>query len=49
PDGLIKDLYEKKAQFYHPDHNLGKEKEATEKFKRLQNAYEVICKARGIT
>ena len=48
PDGLIKDLYEKKAQFYHPDHNPGKEKEATEKFKRLQNAYEVICKARGI-
>ena len=48
PNDLIKDLYQRKVMFYHPDHNPGKEKEATEKFKRLQNAYEVICKARGI-
>ena len=43
PDGLIKDVYQKKCMFYHPDKG-GDEN----KFKRLQNAYEVICKAREI-
>ena len=43
PDVLIKDIYRRKATFYHPDKG-GDEN----KFKRLQKAYEVICKARGI-
>lgn len=43
PDDLIKDVYQKKAMFYHPDKGGD-----TNKFKRLQNAFEVICKDRGI-
>ncbi|GAH59030.1 unnamed protein product, partial [marine sediment metagenome] len=43
PEDLIKDVYQKKAMFYHPDRGGD-----PNKFKRLQNAYEVICKARGI-
>jgi len=43
PDALIKDVYQKKVMFYHPDRGGD-----ANKFKRLQNAYEVICKARGI-
>ena len=44
PEGLIKDIYRKKVAFYHPDKGGD-----PNKFKRLQNAYEVICKERGIT
>jgi hypothetical protein len=44
PDDLIKGVYRKKSMFYHPDKGGD-----PNKFKRLQNAYEVICKARGIT
>jgi len=43
PVELIKDVYKRKAFFYHPDRGGD-----PNKFKRLQNAYEVICKAREI-
>jgi len=43
PIDLIKDIYRRKVTFYHPDKGGD-----PNKFKRLQNAYEVICKARGI-
>jgi len=43
PIDLIKSVYQRKSMFYHPD--KGGE---VNKFKRLQNAYELICKARGI-
>ena len=43
PDDLIKDIYRRKTMVYHPDKGGD-----PNKFKRLQNAYEVICKSRGI-
>ncbi len=43
PLELIKDVYKRKAFFYHPDRGGD-----PNKFKRLSNAYEVICKARGM-
>lgn len=43
PDDLIKDVYRRKAAFYHPDKGGD-----PNKFKRLQNAYELVCKAKGI-
>ena len=43
PDDLIKDIYRRKVTFYHPDKGGD-----PNKFKRLQNAYDVICKAREI-
>ncbi len=43
PDDLIKDIYRRKTMVYHPDKGGD-----PNKFKRLQNAYEVICTARGI-
>ncbi|MBA7478239.1 hypothetical protein ES707_13662 [subsurface metagenome] len=42
PVALIKDVYRRKSQYYHPDH--GGEQE---KFKRLTSAYELILKSRG--
>lgn len=44
PDSLLKQVYRAKSMVYHPDVN----KEDEDKMKRLNNAYEVICKARGI-
>ncbi|MBA7669485.1 hypothetical protein ES703_77616 [subsurface metagenome] len=43
PNDLIKDIYRRKVLFYHPDKGGD-----PSKFKRLQNAYEVICTSRGI-
>jgi len=43
PDDLIKDIYRRKVLVYHPDKGGD-----PNKFKSLQNAYEVICKERGI-
>lgn len=42
PIELIRDVYRKKAMFYHPDKG-GSE----ERFKRLQVAYEMIMQSRG--
>ena len=44
PADLIKDIYRRKTMVYHPDKGGD-----PNKFKRLQNAYDVICKSRGIT
>ena len=44
PNDLIKDIYRRKVLFYHPDKGGD-----PSKFKRLQNAYEVICTSRGIS
>ena len=38
----IKKAYRKLAMKYHPDRNPGKEKEANEKFKQINEAYEVL-------
>ena len=38
----IKKAYRNLAMKYHPDRNLGKEKEANEKFKEINEAYEVL-------
>lgn len=43
PNDLITDIYQKKAMFYHPDRGGD-----TEKIKRLNNAYDLICKNRGM-
>jgi len=43
PDDLIKDIYRRKTMVYHPDKGGD-----PNKVKRLQNAYEGICTARGI-
>ncbi|MBA7506515.1 hypothetical protein ES706_05206 [subsurface metagenome] len=43
PDDLVKATYRQKSMFYHPDRGGD-----PNKFKRLQNAYEAICTARGI-
>jgi integrase len=42
PTALIKDLYRKKAGYYHPDKPGGD----AEKFKRLQDAYDLIMQSR---
>ncbi len=42
PLELIKDVYQKKAMFYHPD-KAGSD----EKMKRLNKAYELVMQARG--
>lgn len=44
PIELIKDVYKRKANFYHPDRGGN-----PEKFKKLTAAYELICKSRNIT
>jgi curved DNA-binding protein len=41
-DEEIKKAYRKMAMQYHPDRNAGKEKEATEKFKEINEAYGVL-------
>ncbi|MCD6567436.1 MAG: DnaJ domain-containing protein [Dehalococcoidia bacterium] len=41
-DEEIKKAYRKMAMKYHPDRNAGKEKEATEKFKEINEAYGVL-------
>ena len=41
-EGEIKKAYRKLAMKYHPDRNPGKEKEANEKFKQINEAYEVL-------
>lgn len=38
----VKKAYRKLAMKYHPDRNPGKEKEANEKFKEINEAYEVL-------
>ena len=43
PMELIKAVYQKKVNFYHPDHGGDKDK-----FIQLQQAYESICEARGV-
>ena len=42
PVELIKDVFRRKSMYYHPDKGGD-----TEKFKRLNNAYELIMKHRG--
>jgi len=44
PIEMIKDIYKKKSNYYHPDKQGGN----AEKFKRLQTAYELICKSRNV-
>ena len=41
-DNTIKKAYRNLAMKYHPDRNLGKETEANEKFKEINEAYEVL-------
>jgi curved DNA-binding protein len=41
-DADIKKAYRRLAMKYHPDRNPGKEKEATEKFKEINEAYGVL-------
>lgn len=43
PMDLIRSVYQRKSMFYHPDKGGD-----VSKFKRLQNAYELVCKARGV-
>jgi len=43
PMELIKQVYQRKATFYHPDHGGDKGK-----FIQLQQAYEAICQAQGV-
>ena len=38
----IKRAFRRMASLYHPDHNPWKPKEATEKFKEINQAYEVL-------
>jgi len=42
PPNLISDIYKKKAGYYHPDKGGD-----VDKFKRLQNAYDLIVSSRG--
>ena len=44
---IIKNAYRTLAKKYHPDHNPGN-KAAEEKFKEINEAYEIIKKDRGI-
>lgn len=44
PMDLVKDVYRRKSQYYHPDKGG-----SDEKFKRLTRAYELIMKNRGAT
>lgn len=44
PQDLVKQIYQRKATFYHPDKAGGDQ----EKFVSLQKAYEAICEARGV-
>lgn len=41
-DADIKKAYRRLAMKYHPDRNPGKEKEATEKFKEINEAYGIL-------
>jgi len=41
----IRRAYRKLAKEYHPDHNPGKETWANEKFKEINEAYEVLSNA----
>ena len=41
-ENTIKKAYRDLAMKYHPDRNLGREKEANEKFKEINEAYEVL-------
>jgi len=41
-DKVIKSAYRKLAMKYHPDRNPGKEKEANEKFKEINEAFAVL-------
>jgi len=43
PIDLVKDIYKKKSMHYHPDKGGN-----PEKFKKLQAAYELTCKSRGV-
>lgn len=42
----IKKAYKKTAMRWHPDKNIGNEKEATERFKEVTHAYSVLSDAR---
>lgn len=42
PSGLLEDVYRRKSNYYHPDKGGD-----AEKFKLLNNAYEIIKKSRG--
>ena len=44
PIQMIKEIYLKKTTFFHPDKPGGNE----EKFKRLRNAYELVCKSHNV-
>lgn len=44
PQDLIKDIYRKKSNYYHPDKGGD-----ADKFKRLNTAYEIVLKSRGKT
>lgn len=41
-DDQIKKAYRKQALIWHPDKNQGNEKEASSKFRLIQEAYEVL-------
>jgi len=41
-DAEVRQAYKKLAFKWHPDKNIGKESEATEKFRRVSEAYEVL-------
>jgi len=44
PIELVRDVFRRKSQYYHPDHPGGSE----ERFKRLKAAYDRICESRGV-
>lgn len=43
PIDLVKDVYRKKSMYYHPDKGG-----TNEKFKRLDDAYRLICQNKGV-
>ncbi len=43
PVDLIKDVFRRKSMYYHPDKGGD-----AEKFKKLNNAYELVMKSRGV-